>query len=131
MLRLPVWFISALGASIVLAVSCSPGDDATPAPGAVGGESDGGASDANPGGNRDDVGTAGAAAGDRSIDSGHGGAPAGGAGASELTDEWQSGTRLRAVLEVAGDAKRFKTWHDSELDVDCAFSPDSNKVERC
>jgi hypothetical protein len=56
----------------------------------------------------------------------------GGDGATtSMTDGWLSGTRLRAVLQVAGSAKLFKAWHDKKLDVDCTFAFDSGGVERC
>ncbi len=126
MLRLPLWLTSTLGTAVLLMASCSS-DDANPVR-AAGGQADGGAVDANPGGG---AGVAGTAAPDGGAASPNGGAATGGESASELTDEWLSGTRLRAVLDVSGDAKRFKIWHDTELDVDCMFMPDSNKVERC
>lgn len=136
MLRGPLWLTSILGACLALAMSCGS-DDANPAR-ATGGQGEGGAGavDANLGGGGPDAagtaaGTAAGSAGDVGDASANGGAAAGGAATGELTDGWLSGTRLRAVLDAAGDAKRFKVWHDSELDIDCAFSPDSSKVERC
>jgi len=58
-------------------------------------------------------------------------AGAGGDAATTTTDGWLSGTRLRAVLDVSGGAKLFKTWHDATLDIDCAFAIDAHDVERC
>jgi hypothetical protein len=68
--------------------------------------------------------------------SGAGGAPddggtAGAAGASSTVENYANGSRLRAVLEVAGTAKRFASWHDSDLDIDCRFALDSAGTERC
>ncbi len=48
-----------------------------------------------------------------------------------MTDGYLSGTRLRAVLQVAGAAQRFVGWHDSMLGLDCDFQVDSAGVQRC
>jgi hypothetical protein len=54
-----------------------------------------------------------------------------GSGAESQTDGYSSGSRLRAVLEVAGSVKHFVTWHDTELDIDCSFALDAEGTERC
>jgi hypothetical protein len=127
MVRLPLWF-GLLGAPLVFAASCSS-DDASKAPPQLvaggGGESAGAAPD--DGGSAPKGGTANAAAGTEAGGQGGGG----GDETSAMTDGWSSGTRLRAVLDAAGDAKLFKLWHDAELDVDCAFAPAADGVERC
>lgn len=46
-------------------------------------------------------------------------------------DDWKSGTRLQAQVYRAGSAKLFKTWHDTQLDMDCAFSRASDGQLRC
>jgi hypothetical protein len=48
-----------------------------------------------------------------------------------LADGYQSGSRLHAVLRVADQASVFSTWHDTELDVDCAFGLASDGSTRC
>jgi hypothetical protein len=128
-LRRSIWVV--LGAAVGMAVSCSGSSTqkTTPYVANDGGANDAGASpsgagaDASPGGDTGQPGSGGA--------SGAGGANAGGDGALGMTDGWLSGTRLRAVLDVAGSAKLFKTWHDTLLDIDCAFAIDANNVERC
>lgn len=114
---------------MVLVAACSSSDTkktaghVTPDAGASagGGTPNGGVPDANASGGASQA-TAGA---------GGAGEAVGGEGATSMTDGWLSGTRLRAVLDVAGDAKLFKLWHDRDLDVDCAFAPDADGVERC
>ena len=55
----------------------------------------------------------------------------GGEGTAELTDGYRNGSRLRAVVDIAGSAKRFVTWRDTELDIDCTFALDAEGTERC
>ncbi len=125
MVRLPVW-LGLLGTSLLFA-SCSS-DDANKTPTLLaagnGGESGGAAPD--DGGSAPRGGTVNANAGSEAAGQG-----SGGEGTSTLTDGWLSGTRLRAVLDVAADAKLFKRWHDVKLNVDCAFAPAADGVERC
>ncbi len=124
MARSLAWVCLTLGTTVALAASCSSstakktprqladaGSDATV----------GGAPDTNIGGNAT-VSASGAGAAGEAV---------GGDGSTSLTDGWSSGTRLRAVLQVAGDAKLFKVWHDTQLDIDCSFSFDASGVERC
>jgi len=123
------WLV--LTAAVIAIVSCSGGSTkkTTPYVSNDGGANDAGASpsdagaDASQGGDTGQPGSGGA--------SGASGANAGGDAALGMTDGWLSGTRLRAVLDVAGSAKLFKTWHDTLLDIDCAFAIDADNVERC
>ncbi len=62
---------------------------------------------------------------------GSAGEAVGGDAATSMTDGWLSGARLRAVLQVAGDAKLFTDWHDTKLDIECSFAFDAHGVERC
>ncbi len=126
MLRLRLW-LGWLGVPLMLAASCSSDDAQKTSPAPVsgsGGDLAGAASD--DGGSATQGGTTTATGGTEA-----GGQGSGGEGTSALTDGWSSGTRLRAVLDVAGDAKRFRLWHDAELDVDCSFTPAADGVERC
>jgi hypothetical protein len=127
--QLRLWVV--LGAATVTAVSCSGGHGSTPTGDAVGGA--GAANDAGaPGSNDAGAGTGSNEGGaGQQPDGGASGQPAGGAASSEMTDGWLSGTRLRAVLDVAGSAKMFTTWHDAMLDIDCNFAIDAHNVERC
>ena len=45
--------------------------------------------------------------------------------------EWASGTRLRAVVTTDGVIERFAGFHDSVLDLDCAFRPAADGKVRC
>lgn len=123
--RLPLWVM--FGTAALLAASCSGTAKKTrPTPdgdAGAGEDATGGAPSSGVGGTAPNAGA----------DTGTGGAgeALGGDGASSMTDGWLSGARLRAVLQVAGNAKLFKVWHDTKLDVDCAFSFDSGGVERC
>ncbi|CAN5886626.1 hypothetical protein BH11MYX3_BH11MYX3_40860 [soil metagenome] len=49
----------------------------------------------------------------------------------DATPLWVSGTRLRAVIHAAGDAKRFLTWHDSMCNEDCELQLASDGMQRC
>ena len=64
-----------------------------------------------------------------------GGATADGGGSADggtmTTTGWQSGARLRAVLKAIDQARLFEAWHDTMLDVDCAFSVASDGRSRC
>lgn len=62
--------------------------------------------------------------GGTSADSADAGSPIGPPG-------YQSGTRLKAMVQVAGGAQRFVGWHDSMLGIDCNFQFDSDGIERC
>jgi hypothetical protein len=44
---------------------------------------------------------------------------------------WVSGTRLRAVLQVAGTVKRFVRWHDTQLAIDCKYAVAADSQIRC
>jgi hypothetical protein len=105
----------ALSVSVLVAVACSKDakKSARETPDA-GGEAEGGEAAASAGENAGGATTG--AGGDMT------GAP---------TDGWLSGTRLRAVLDVAGSAKLFRFWHDQGLDIDCDFAVDSGGTERC
>jgi hypothetical protein len=45
--------------------------------------------------------------------------------------DYASGSRIHAVLFVSGSAKLFKTWHDTQLDTDCAFGLAEDGKVRC
>lgn len=126
------WLALGSWAALVVVVSTACGDDngASPSAGAAG---------TTTGTGGDGTAGEGQAGTDSTSSAGAGGAPAGASGAGaggadaqgELTDRWLSGTRLRAVLDTAGAAKRFSIWHDTKLDVDCTFQLDSEGTERC
>ncbi len=44
---------------------------------------------------------------------------------------WTSGTRLRAIVDVADSAKLFVGWHDKALDVDCTYDLAVDSMTRC
>jgi hypothetical protein len=127
MVRSPFWLWLVLGTVAVTAASCSGSSSKQTTPDAMGG---GGANDAGapPSNSSAGVNEGGAT---QQPDGGASGQAAGGAPTTEMTDGWLSGTRLRAVLNVAGNAKMFSTWHDAMLDIDCNFAIDANNVERC
>ena len=130
-LRRSGWVVLAVTTSVAVCCSGSSTQKTTPYAPGDGGANDAGAppSGATAGastggqGDTDQPGSGGA--------SGASGSGAGGDGTLGMTDGWLSGTRLRAVLDVAGSAKLFKTWHDNLLDIDCSFAIDANNVERC
>lgn len=41
--------------------------------------------------------------------------------AADLVAPWKSGGRLRAMVNVSGDAASFSGWWDLELELECAF----------
>jgi hypothetical protein len=45
--------------------------------------------------------------------------------------DYASGSRLHASVYVSGTAKLFKTWHDMQLDTDCAFGLAEDGKLRC
>lgn len=48
------------------------------------------------------------------------------------TPAYVSGSRLRARLDDGGEgATAFRAWHDTELDIDCAFQPATDGSTRC
>ena len=134
MARPVAWFWLTLGTTVVLAASCSSSDSKTTPTGVmpdIGGDAASGAAPAS-GGSVGDEGGAGAtpgASGTPGVVTG--GQAAGGDASSEMTDSWLSGTRLRAVVQVAGGIKLFSGWHDSELDIDCQWQFDPDGTERC
>jgi len=130
-LRRSGWVGPAATTGVAVCCSGSPTNKTT-----LDGAGDGGATDAgaphsaatavaSPGGDTDQPGSGGASG------ASGGASGAGGDGAAGTTDGWLSGTRLRAVLDVAGSSKLFKTWHDDLLDIDCSFAIDADNVERC
>ena len=119
-------------AATAAAASCSSGSDKRAVPQGDAGD--------NAGGEAGAVANAGGAGnGGKSEPSdaggvlGEGGAQGGDAGgtAVNVTDEYRSGARLRAILEVSGTAQRFVGWHDSALDIDCEFKVDTEGTQRC
>src|SRR5262245_43533462 len=114
------------------------GDDAKQAPRAGGsgdaGEGHGmagegvGAAQGSGGSDETGAGQPGATAGDGNLAGAGGTAGAGGEG--DLPT-FESGTRLRAILQGAGDARSLFNWHDSELDIDCTFRKAEDGVMRC
>jgi hypothetical protein len=130
------WLWLTLGTAVVLAASCSSSGtkQAPPARTPAGGDAEAGATPSDVGGNIGDEGGAGAtpaSSGSAGAATDAGGQAAGGDTSSEMTDGWLNGTRLRAVVQVAGSSKLFKGWHDTELDVDCRFQFDPDGTERC
>jgi hypothetical protein len=118
------WIGWGLLVGVAIGAACSS-DDAKKAPsvsaGSGGeGNAEGGSAAVGDGGSVDQAGAISSAAG-----------AAGAAGDETLTDGWLSGSRLRARLDVAGSAKMFRSWHDSELGIDCQFAFDADGVERC
>jgi hypothetical protein len=55
----------------------------------------------------------------------------GGSDELSLADGYENGSRLHAVVRVAGEARSFATWHDTELDADCSFGLASDGATRC
>jgi hypothetical protein len=56
----------------------------------------------------------------------------GGANATEpAAPDYANGSRLHASVYVSGNAKLFNTWHDTELDFDCAFDLAEDGKIRC
>jgi hypothetical protein len=50
---------------------------------------------------------------------------------TSITPDWVSGSRLRAHLSVAGEARIFSGWFDSKLKIDCFFGLDADGRTRC
>ncbi len=134
MVRPAAWVWLTLGTAAVLAASCSSSDTTKKTPTGVlpdiGGDATGGATPGSGGSGADEGGAdTMAASGTPGTESG--GQGAGGDASSEMTDGWLSGTRLRAVVQVAGGIKLFNGWHDSKLDIDCQWQFDPDGTERC
>ncbi len=128
------WVWCTLGTTVAFAISCSSTDAAKTPSGVmpdIGGDAAGGATPGSAGGGVIDEGGASVTLGSSGADNGGQGQGTGGDASSAMTDGWLSGTRLHAVLQVAGGSRLFKSWHDTELDLDCAFGKDAEGTERC